>query len=205
VLPWNFFSTAVMGGINSIVGNAHLIKKVYFPWEALPLSTVLANLVNFLLSLLVLFVFILFYRIGFTPWLLAYLPLIVLVQVMFILGLSMILATLNVYYRDTAVIMEVLLLAWFFLTHIFYPIDILPKHYSIFGMGWDIHRLTYILNPMASVIAAYRDILYGSIAGGPPGPPALDFLGRTAITSVGVLAVGYSVFCRYSKSFAEEV
>ncbi len=205
VLPWNFFSTAVMSGINSIVGNAHLIKKVYFPWEVLPLSTVLANLVNFLLSLLVLFIFILVYRVGFTFWLLIYLPLVVVVQVIFTLGISMILATVNVFYRDTAVIMEVLLLAWFFVTPIFYPIDILPTHRQIFGIDWAIHRLTYIVNPMASIISAYRDILYGSIGGGPPRPPALDFLGRTAITAMGVLVVGYLVFCHYSKVFAEEV
>ena len=115
LLPWNYFNTTIMGAIDSIVGNAHLIKKVYFPREALPLAIVLANLVNFLLALIVLFAMLFAFRVQLSPWAL-YLPLIIFIQTIFILGLSLIFATLNVFYRDTKIIMEVGMMAWFFLT-----------------------------------------------------------------------------------------
>ncbi len=204
ILPWNFFTTSVMGCINSIVSNAHLIKKVYFPREVLPVSTVLANLVNFLLALTVLFVMLFVAGIGLTRWALL-LPLVILVQVIFTVGLGLMLATLNVFYRDAAIIMDVLLLAWFFLTPVMYPLEILPTEATVLGLTLPVQRLTYILNPMASLIASYRSILYGSIQGGPPGPPAFDFFLRTTLTSLVVLALGYWVFCHYRAVFAEEV
>jgi len=204
ILPWNFFSTAVMGSITSIVGNAPLIKKVYFPREILPISTVLSNAVNFVLALLVLFAMLFIARIGITLWII-WLPAIILVQIIFSLGLSFILSTLNVFYRDTAVIMEVVIQAWFFLTPVFYPIDLIPLQGKLLGIMLPIRRLAYILNPMASIIASYRTVLYGSINGAPPGPPGFDFLSRTAVSSILVLVVGYLIFAHYSGDFGEEV
>jgi ABC-type polysaccharide/polyol phosphate export permease len=184
-----------MGAVNSIVQNGHLIKKVYFPREVLPIATVASNLVNFLLALPVLFCFIIIFRVPLTIWLL-YLPLIMAVQVAFTVGIALILATLNVFYRDTAVIMEVLMQAWFFLTPIFYPVDILPEWRTLWGMVLPVRRLTYILNPMASIIASYRSVLYGFTNGSPPAPPAFDFFSRTTVTSLVCLAVGYIIFAR---------
>ena len=204
ILPWNFFTASMMGSTNSIVGNAHLIKKVYFAREVLPISTVLANLVNFLLAMIVLFAMLYVAGIGLTGWVLL-LPVIILVQVIFTLGLAFMLSTLNVFYRDTAMIMDVLLLAWFFLTPVMYPIDILPTQATVWGIQLPVQRLAYILNPMASLIASYRSILYGSIEGGPPGPPAFDFFLRTTLTALAVLALGYAIFSRYRSVFAEEV
>ncbi|MSP11741.1 MAG: ABC transporter permease [Chloroflexi bacterium] len=198
ILPWNFFSTALSGAIQSIVNNAQLVKKVYFPREVLPISTVLANLVNFLLALLVLFAMMLIFRIPLTIWAIL-LPVVILIQVIFTLGLGFFLATLNVFYRDTSVIMEVLLLAWFFLTPIFYNVDILPAHRVVLGIDMDIHRLVYILNPIASLVASYRVILYTGA------PPAWDFFSRTLITSVVFLVAGYLFFTRFSPMFGEEV
>lgn len=204
ILPWNFFSASIMGSISSIVGNAHLIKKVYFPREVLPLSTVLSNLVNFLLALIVLISALYAVGIGLTPWALL-LPVVIFVQLVFTLGLALILATVNVFYRDVAMIMDVLLLAWFFLTPVMYPIDILPQQAVVLGINVSVQRLTYILNPMASLIASYRSILYGSIQGGPPGPPALDFFLRTALTSAAMLFIGYGVFHRFRSTLGEEL
>jgi len=204
LLPWNFFTSSVMGSVSSIVGNAHLIKKVYFPREVLPLSTVLANLVNFMLALIVLVAMLYIAGIGLTRWALL-LPVVILIQLVFTLGLAFVVSTLNVFYRDTGMIMDVLLLAWFFLTPVMYPIDILPSQRTVFGLNLPVQRLTYILNPMASLIASYRSILYGSIEGGPPGPPALDFFLRTVVTALLVLALGYWVFSRYRATFGEEV
>jgi len=189
LLPWNYFNTAIMGSIDSIVGNAHLIKKVYFPREVLPLSIVLANLVNFLLALIVLFAMLFAFRVRLTPWAL-YLPLIILIQTIFTLGLALIFATLNVFYRDTKIIMEVGMLAWFFLTPVFYRIEDLVPQYA---------RLMYWINPMASFISWYRIVLYYGTS------MELGFIFRTFVTSVIALVVGYLVFTRYSPVFGEEV
>jgi len=198
LLPWNFFRDSVMRSITSIVGNASLIKKVYFPREVLPLSVVLSNLVNLLLALLVLFAMLFIFRIKLTVWALL-LPLVIFTQLLFTLGLGLIAATANVFYRDTRMIMNVVMQAWFFLTPIFYPIDILPKHRLVLGFDLNIHRLAYILNPMASLIATYRVILYHGAR------PAVDFFLRTFITSLLMLIIGYLIFMRYSRVFAEEV
>lgn len=189
LLPWNYFNTSIMGAIDSIVGNAHLIKKVYFPREVLPLSIVLANLVNFLLALIVLFAMLFAFRVRLTLWAL-YLPLIIIIQTIFTLGLALIFATLNVFYRDTKIIMEVGMLAWFFLTPIFYRIEDLVPQYA---------RLMYWVNPMASFISWYRIVLYHGTSMEP------GFIFRTFVTSVIALVVGYLVFTRYSPVFGEEV
>ena len=204
LLPWNFFNTAVMSATNSVVQSGHLIKKVYFPREILPIATVLSNFANFLLALPVLFVFIIISGVPITPWL-VYLPLIMVIQVIFTIGIALILATLNVFYRDTAVIMEVIMQAWFFLTPVFYPAELVPEWKIIWGLSVPVRRLAYILNPMASIIASYRSVLYGFTNGSPPAPPALDFFSRTIVTAVLVLIVGYALFARYSHRFGEEV
>lgn len=198
LLPWNFFSAGVMASINSIVGNANLVKKVYFPREALPISTVLANLVNFLLGLVVLFAALVIFRAKFSSWLWL-LPVVIMIQTCFILGIAFILSTVNVYYRDTIMIMDVVMLAWFFLTPVVYPIENLPTGYTLLGVTLNVHRLMYILNPMASLIAAYRDLLYWGYR------TDMDFLLRTAVTSLAILAFGYWFFVRFSSRFGEEV
>jgi ABC-type polysaccharide/polyol phosphate export permease len=198
LLPWNFFSSAVLGSINSIAGNAQLVKKVYFAREILPLSIVLSNLVNFGISLLILVPMLIVFRIKLTAWVLL-LPAIVAIQVCLITGIALVLSTLNVFYRDTRAIMDVAMMAWFFLTPIIYPIDILPHSKEILGITLDIHRWTRILNPMASLVAAYRDVLYHGRLVGP------DFLARTAVTSLVVLFIGYAVFFKFSPRFGEEV
>jgi ABC-type polysaccharide/polyol phosphate export permease len=198
LLPWQFFAQAVTEATNSIVGNAHLIKKVYFPREVLPISIVLSNLVNFVIALPVFFGLAVVSGATITPWALL-LPIPVLVQVMFSLGICMILATLNVFYRDTRIILSVVIQAWFFLTPVFYPITQIGREKTILGVTFDAQLWLRRLNPMASVVASYRDLLYrGTYTG-------LDFLLRTAVTSLMVLAIGYVIFLRYSPRFGEEV
>ena len=204
LLPWNFFTSSVMGAMGSIVHNGNLVKKVYFPREILPISTVLSNFANFILALPVLFGLLLWFRVPLTIWL-AYLPIIMATQLAFTIGIAFILATMNVFYRDTAVIMEVILQAWFFVTPVFYPVEVLPELKVIWGLTLPIRRLVYILNPMASIIASYRSVLYGFIDGSPPTAPALDFFSRTVVTALIILLLGYGIFARYSHRFGEEV
>ncbi len=197
-LPWSFLSESVMGGTNSIVGNAHLIKKVYFPREALPLSEVLSGLVNFLLALIVLFGMIFIFQVRLTGSVLV-LPVVIVAQVLFTLGLVFFLSTANVFYRDTQHIMQVVMQAWFFLTPIFYPIDIIPESATILGISINLQLWVRRLNPMASLVASYRDILFKGET------PGLDFLLRTVVTCIVVFVIGYLIFCRYSQVFGEEV
>lgn len=204
LLPWSFFTSSVMGGIHSIVQNGHLIKKVHFPREILPIATVFSNFTNFLLALPVLFLLIILFRVPLTVWLI-YLPIIMVVQLAFTIGVTLFLSALNVFYRDIGMIMEVLIQAWFFLTPVFYPAEIIPEWATLWNIALPVRRLTYILNPMASIIASYRSVLYGSIDGSPPIQPAFDFFSRTVVTAFLVLCVGYAVFAHYSRRFAEEV
>jgi len=197
-LPWSFLTASLTGATGSIVNNASLIKKVYFPREILPVAEVLSNFTNFLVALVVLFAMIFISQIGLTPAVLM-LPLIILAQVMFVLGMAFILSTANVFYRDTQHILEVVLVAWFFLTPVFYGIKILPESAQILGLTVDIQLWARRLNPMASLIASYRDLLYWGE------PTGLDFYLRTFVECLLVLVVGYLIFCRFSSVFGEEV
>jgi len=198
LLPWNFFNDSVLQATGSIVGNAHLIKKVYFPREVLPISIVLSNLVNFLIALPIFFILALVSGAPLTWWALL-LPFTILLQVAFTVGLALFLSTLNVFYRDTQHILSVVMLAWFFLTPVFYPIKAVPQDCNVLGIPFDAQLWLRRLNPMASLVASYRDLL---CRGAPTG---LDFLSRTAVTVLIVFIVGYLVFLRYSPRFGEEV
>lgn len=202
ILPWNWFAAAVSGGIYSIVNSASLINKVYFPREVLPASLVLSELINFLLALPVLLLIIVASGIPLTRYA-AWVPVIIVIQLMFTMGVVLVLATANVYYRDTGMIMDVVLLAWFFMTPIIYDISRFSET-SLPRLGITAEQFMYYVNPMASLISSYRVVLYGS-ATGPPGPPAYDFLLRTTVTSVAVLVLGYWIFQRHSHRFGEEV
>jgi ABC-type polysaccharide/polyol phosphate export permease len=198
LLPWNFFNDAVIQATGSVVNNASLIKKVYFPSIVLPLSVVLSNLVNFLIALPLFFVLALIFGVRPTWWVLL-LPVTILIQVVFTIGLTLILATLNVFFRDTQIILGVITLAWFFLTPVFYPINAVPPEAQVLGYTINAQLWLRRLNPMASIIASYRDLLYWGA------PTGLDFLLRTAVTALVVLVVGFLIFQRYSPRFGEEI
>lgn len=199
LLPWNYFTSGVMSSIHSVVGNGNLVKKVYFPREILPIASVVSNLVNFLLAFLLLFAALLIFRVQFSPWLWL-LPFVILMQSAFILGLAFILSTLHVYYRDTMMVMDVAILAWFFFTPVFYSVDVtLPATTTILGFTIEVRRWLYILNPMASIIRVYRDLLYWGYR------TDIDFFLRTLATCLVVLIVGYWFFHKFSGRFGEEV
>ena len=198
LLPWQFFQEAVSVAMGSIVGNGHLINKVYFPREVLVISGISSNLVNFLIALLLLIPILWLFDISLTLWALL-LPLMIIIQVLFALGIGFIVATANVFYRDVGMVVSVALLAGFFLTPIFYPLDTLPKSYMLFGFTCKIVRLMFYLNPMASIIENYRRILfYGT-------PHDFFFIFRTFLTSIAFLIFGLAIFYRYNNRFGEEV
>jgi ABC-type polysaccharide/polyol phosphate export permease len=198
LLPWNFFASSISQSAGSIIEAAPLVKKVYFPREVLPISIVLGNLTNLVIALPVYFLLALIMGNPITLWVVA-LPLAVLVQVAFTIGVSLILSTLNVFYRDTGHILDVLLMAWFFVTPVLYPITVVPDQYFLLGATLNLQVWLRRLNPMASIIASYRDLLYWGA------PTGWDFMLRTALISLMVLVVGYVVFVRYSPRFGEEL
>jgi ABC-type polysaccharide/polyol phosphate export permease len=207
LLPWNYLATVVTRGTTSITQNGALINKVYFPSEVFPIATVFAALVNFLLALPVLFALMWINGIPFTPALVL-LPLVIAIQTAFCLAIALFVSALTVQYRDTTIVMEVLLQAWFFLTPIFYVLE------SVTIWLWVAWAAQWIrwLNPMAAIVDFYRDMLYGrfsttvlgAVPSGPPGWPSPLGVGRTGLTVLLLLLLAYWFFIRRSERFAEE-
>lgn len=193
LLPWNFLTGSLSGAARSITGNANLIDKVYFPREVLPLSVVLSNLVNFLLSLLVFLPLGFLLGAQFSYWTLA-LPLVILVQLILVTGLSLLVATINVFYRDLELVLDVALTAWFFLTPIFYELELLPNRV----LGVDVWRLVYTLNPMATLVTDYRYIMLYQY-------PVIRHTLISLVVGVVLLVAGWVLFRRTAPIFAEEV
>jgi ABC-2 type transport system permease protein len=194
-MPWLFLATSLSQSVNSVVGSGSLLAKVYFPREVLPLSTVLSNLVNFVLALVPLAIFLT--ALGIRPgWGLVLLPVVILVQTLLVSGLALLLSALNVKVRDLGVILEVVLMAWFYLTPVFYSmsqvVQWVPSGYL----------RVYMLNPMTGIILAYRWCLLGRHL---PGVTIRDHACLAAGVSVLVFVLGLVVFGRLKKRFVEEL
>jgi len=205
LLPWTWCSTSVLGSLSSIVGNGHLIKKVFFPREMLPVSVVISNMINFLLALpaLILIMFVLRPAAAGSPLSpdcpyacinshVVWVPLLILTEALFLMGLGFFLSALNVFFRDTSVLVEVGLSAWFFLTPIIYDARDVAGEYLY---------LMYYLNPMASIVANFREIFYYNDAASPD----VGFMLRALVQCAIIFAVGYIFFMRLSRNFGEEV
>jgi len=160
LVAWDLFGSTLNAATTSIVSNSGLIKKVYFPREILPLATIGAGLVHFVLQLVVVFGVLLAFRYDFVGPNLLLLPLAVVALVIFLTAMSLFLAAANVYLRDVQHLIEVFLLFWFWLTPIVYPInfafDVLSKR-SIFG--FDLTAI-YMLNPLANVVVGFQRAIY---------------------------------------------
>lgn len=200
ILVWQFFVMCVSDSINAITGYPSLIKRTSFPKLTFPVSMVLANLVNFLLSLVVLAVFLALYVGIFNPaypllidWTIVLLPLAVALQICLILGLSCCFSALNVYFRDIEHIMSVALLAWFFLTPVMYTIQMVESR-----AGPALFNL-YLLNPMASLVTLYRRLFLGS-----PLPGGIAFYVSVSLAPI-ILVVGTAVFLKKEPFFADEM
>jgi len=205
LLPWTFFSNALSAGTTSIVGNSSLVGKVWFPREILPLAAIGAAMVHFLLQSVVLigalFVF------GINPaW--GYMPLIVpalLALLLFLAALTVALSAANVYLRDTQHLLELLVMAWFWLSPIVYPYR---QAYDQLGRWGSL----YLLNPMVSILITFQRIFYNKVSAGPipilPDGSVWWYLRNLTIVGVAstVLLFGALVlFGRLEDDFAEEI
>jgi len=188
LIPWNFFTTVTQLGAGSIVANGNILKKVYFPREIVPLSVVTSGLVNFLISAVIMFIFILFSGLG-IGWTIVFFPLIVLIQYLLLVGITFVLSACTVYIRDLEHFVGIFLLMMFYVTPIVYNPEMLPAKFS-----WVLK-----LNPMAGIIGAYRDILYYK--------QVPDILNLIIIATVSVLTVlvGLGIFKKLQRNFAEEL
>lgn len=148
IFPWNFLNFSLANTIMSILENASLIKKVYFPREIIPISIVAVNLVLLIFSLLPALFILSFFGLKFTPYII-FLPFIILLQTFFVLGLSLAVSSLQIKYRDIKYIMEIILIFWFYLTPIFYPLSFVSGFSGFFFK-------IYMLNPLAQLITLYR-------------------------------------------------
>lgn len=187
-VPWAFFATSLTDMASSLVGNIGLVTKIYFPREVLPVSAMLARLMDFGLAVLLLIVLMVYFQAPLFPagWLL--LPVILAIQVILTLGLGLALAAANVFYRDVQSLLILAIQLWFYASPIIYPVTAVPENLRPF----------YLLNPMAGIIEAYRDVL---LNGRVPGP----YLVESAIISLFVFALGYWFFKRVEFLFADLV
>ncbi len=204
LIPWQFFTSSVLGGTSSITNNAPLVKKVYFPRILLPGATLLSNFVNFLLACIILIILLYVFGIGLTIHALWF-PLILFTQIIFTYGLIFFLSAMHTFYRDTLMVMEVAMLAWFFLTPIFYPFERFSEYAQMAGITFNPARLMRWLNPMASIVDGYRTVLWGNVPNG--GPAAMDpwALLRTFLTAVIIFIFGYIIFQKSEHLFGEKL
>jgi lipopolysaccharide transport system permease protein len=188
LLPWSWFSGALFEATEAIVGNRELIRRPGFPTAVLPIITILSHLVHFLLALPVLLLFILAAKITLT-WAILALPLIIIVQFLFMLSLAYLLSTIHVTFRDTQYLLNILLLLGFYLTPVLYDSTAVPQRF----------HLIYLLNPMYHFINAYRAILLNGVW------PDFLSLGLVGAGAGALLLLGYRYFLRLSDQFVEEL
>jgi lipopolysaccharide transport system permease protein len=195
LLPWTFLSNGLGGAVGSIVANESLVKKVYFPRWILPTSAVGAWFAGFAIELLVFGIILVIAGNAVFLWVPLVLVLMVL-QATFVVGLGLILAAVNVYFRDVQHFLAILLNIWFYATPVLYPPDLPPETYEL--GGWEIPVQDILaLNPMAIFLDAYRDILYHLRY------PTLTQMAVLTIGSLATLTAGITVFRRFEPRLAE--
>lgn len=186
LVPWTFFATALTQASNSLVLNANMVKKIYFPRLTLPIATVLAGVIDFALAFMVLIGMMLFY--GLVPTFnVIWLPIFLLLALVTSLGVSLWLAAMNVQFRDVHYTIPFLTQAWLFVTPIAYPSSLLPE-------PW---RTLYGLNPMAGVVEGFRWALLGTDT--VPGPMTIV----SALVALTLFISGAFYFRRMEQSFAD--
>ena len=188
LVPWTFFANGLTQSSNSLVGSANLITKVYFPRLAIPISSVLSGIVDFVLAFAVLLAMMLYY--GIIPTVnVLWLPLFLLLALIASLGVGLWLSALNVEYRDVRYVVPFITQFWLFITPIAYPSSLLPE-------PW---RTLYGLNPMVGVVEGFRWALLGTKTA--PGP----LIAVSSTAALVILVTGAFYFRRMEKTFADIV
>jgi len=185
LLPWTFFSTAVLGSAESLIRSSHLITKVYFPRVIIPFAATGARLVDFAISFIILFGLMVYYGVQLTPGILM-LPVLIVLVTLLSVAIGLWTSALNVKYRDVGVVLPVLIQLWMFASPVVYPASLVPPKWQ-----W-----LYFLNPLAGIIEGFRASLFGR-------PFEWSALGvSTAFVLILVVCSAY-FFRRMEKSFAD--
>ncbi len=195
LVPWMFFANGLSVAIGSLVANRQLVTKIYFPREVFPIAAVISAFVDFLIATLVLVGLAVVFHVmsnGWSyqfHWTLVFIPLVIAVQVMFMIGLGLLLSMANLFYRDIGFLFRSIIQLWMFVTCVVYQLEATT--------GWK--RAIIQLNPMTPIIRAYRDCL---ILG--RSPFDIPFLGAAAV-SIMFFLVGWWWFRRREYDFAENI
>jgi ABC-type polysaccharide/polyol phosphate export permease len=185
ILPWTFFANSLSFAINSLVLNAGLLTKIYFPREVFPIASIIACFVDFCIASLILVGLMVKYGVV-VKWVVVIIPLILGVQIIFTSGLALIFSMANLFFRDIKYVFQVILPLWMFATPVVYQI---PEKYQ-----W-----LYVINPMAPLISSYRTlVLEGRL-------PNLNSILPCLLLSVGLLIIGGIWFHKKEFMFAENV
>src|SRR6476661_7288505 len=185
LVPWTFFSNAIAASGNSLVGNANLITKVYFPRLIVPAAAMMAGLVDFLLAFLLLCFLMVYYHVTLTVQIL-FLPVLILLTALFSLGIGTWMSALNVKYRDVRFALPFVIQLWLFVSSVILPSSSIPQKW----------RWLLMLNPMSGIIEGYRAALFGL----PFDWPALSI---AAVLTLLVLLYAIYAFARVERSFAD--
>lgn len=188
LVPWIFLSSAIAEGSRCIIASAGLIQKIYFPRIILPISTVCSTFMNMVFSFIVVFIALFLTGVGVSAAALL-LPVVMVVEFIFVLGIVLIASALNVYFRDLEYILGIITMAWMYLTPILYSVDQVPEQIAAF----------LYFNPMTGVILAYRDILFYQQM------PNLETLLSAVLFAAVAIILGVFLFQRLQKRFAEEL
>lgn len=188
LIPWNYFSTVINRASFTMIENGNIIKKVYFPREILPLSVVTSETVTFLISTIIILAFTIGYGLGITINILFY-PILLAIQFILLLGISLFVSSITVYFRDLQHFIGVLLQLFFYATPIVYSVSAIPPEYD-----W-----IFKFNPMTYIIEGYRDIFYYQTMP--------DMVTLLIVLVIGILLciTGYLVFNKLQRKFAEEL
>lgn len=195
LVPWIFFSTSLTGGSACILANQDLVKKIYFPREVLPIAHTTATFVNMLLSFVVVFAVLLITGFGINPVACLFLPPIMIVEYIICLGICMLVSSVTVYVRDMQNIMAIVAMAWQFLTPVMYGQEMVEgalKNHPVMMTIWN-------YNPTTPLINAYRQILYYKQI------PDMKYMGMALLLGLVVCVLGWTVFSRLQRGFAEEL
>ena len=196
LLPWQFHVTSLTEANRSITANSSLITKIFFPRWVLPTSAVLARFLTLIVEMLVLLILIALWE-GHNAF--KWIPVVaalMILQLLFTIGLALMISAANVYFRDIQHFLMVALQPWMFLTPILYPLNLVPADKEFLGISY---RTLYQLNPMVSWAKAYRNVLYDLRF------PSLErWLAILSATFI-VLYIGFKVFNRLEPRMAEEV
>jgi len=189
LLPWIFFSTSLSFAVPSLIANSHIITKIYFPREIVPLASVLAAFLDFVIAALIFVGMLSFYRVAPT-WNIFYVAPLLAIQVAFTVGVCLLLSAFTVLYRDVRHMLPLAIQIWMFVTPILYPASVVPERWR----AW-----YFALNPMAVIIDGYRRaVIQGT-------PPELKYLALAAVVSCLLVWAGYRYFKHLEREFADIV